>query len=116
MAKYLITGIAGFIGSNLAHTLIELGHEVRGIDNLSHGRLENLDGIIDEIDFRQADITSTEDIASASEGVDYVLHQAALASVPRSIADPVRSNHANVVGTLKVLQAAREEGVKRVVF
>jgi UDP-glucose 4-epimerase len=116
MSRYLITGIAGFIGSNLAHALVELGHEVRGIDNLSHGRLENLDGLIDQIDFRQADITNTEDIASACEGVDYVLHQAALGSVPRSIVDPVASNHANVVGTLKVLQAAREAGIKRVVY
>ncbi len=116
MAKYLVTGIAGFIGSNLAHALVGLGHEVRGIDNLSHGRLENLAGLIHSIDFRQADITNTEDIAAACEGVDYVLHQAALGSVPRSMADPVASNHSNVVGSLKVLQAAREAGVKRVVY
>jgi UDP-glucose 4-epimerase len=116
MSRYLITGIAGFIGSNLAHALVELGHEVRGVDNLSHGRLENLAGINDRVDFRQADITNTEEIRSACEGVDYVLHQAALGSVPRSLADPVASNHANVVGTLKVLQAAREAGVKRVIY
>ncbi|HKD78898.1 MAG TPA: SDR family oxidoreductase [Candidatus Angelobacter sp.] len=116
MAKYLVTGAAGFIGSNLVHALLGLGHKVRGMDNLSHGRMENLSGVDQQIDFRQADITNTEDIASACKGVDYVLHQAALGSVPRSFADPVASNHANVVGTLKVLQAAREAGVKRVVF
>jgi UDP-glucose 4-epimerase len=116
MAKYLVTGVAGFIGSNIAHALIARGEEVRGIDDLSHGRLENLTGILDKFDFRQADIIDDAAIQSACAGVDYVLHQAARGSVPRSMADPVGSNHANVVGTIKVLQAARVEGVKRVVF
>ena len=116
MARYLVTGIAGFIGANLAHALIAQGHEVRGIDNFSHGRRENLLGIEDKIDLRKADITDPAAIRSASEGMDYVLHQAALASVPRSIADPVGSNHANVVGTLCVLRAAREASVRRVVY
>jgi UDP-glucose 4-epimerase len=116
MAKYLITGVAGFIGSNLAHTLIERGEEVRGIDDLSHGRLENLNGIQDKMDFRQADITNDEAIYSACEGMDYVLHQGARGSVPRSLADPVGSNHANVVGTLKVLWSAKQTGVKRIVY
>lgn len=116
MAKYLITGIAGFIGSNIAHTLVAQGHQVRGIDNLSDGRIGNLAGILDRLDLRQADITDDEAIRSACEGVDFILHQAARGSVPRSLADPVGSNHANVVGTLKVLQAAREAGVKRVVL
>jgi nucleoside-diphosphate-sugar epimerase len=116
MSKYLITGIAGFIGSNLAHTLVGLGHEVRGIDNFSHGRRENLQGIENKIDLREEDITDTRAIRSACEGVEYVLHQAALASVPRSLADPLGSNHANVVGTMRVFEASREAGVKRVVY
>jgi UDP-glucose 4-epimerase len=116
MAKYLITGVAGFIGSNIAHALMTRGDEVRGIDDLSHGRQENLAGIAARFDFRHADITDDAAIQSACSGMDYVLHQAARGSVPRSMADPVGSNHANVVGTIKVLQAARAAGVKRVVF
>ena len=116
MALYLVTGIGGFIGSNLAHSLVSRGEKVRGIDNFCHGRRENLDGIAQKIDLREADIADDAAIRSACSGVDYVLHQAALGSVPRSIADPVGSNHANVVGTLKMLQAAREAGVKRVVY
>jgi nucleoside-diphosphate-sugar epimerase len=116
MARYLITGVAGFIGSNIAHALLAQGDQVRGIDNLSDGRLKNLAGILNKLDFRQADITDDEAIRSACAGMDYVLHQAARGSVPRSLADPVGSNHANVVGTVKVLHAARETGVKRVVY
>src|SRR5205807_51712 len=116
MAKYLVTGVAGFIGSNLAHALIKRGEDVRGIDNFSHGRLENIAGIMGKLDFREADITDSNAICSACEGVEYVLHQAALGSVPRSLANPLASNHANVVGTLNVLQAARAAGVKRVVY
>lgn len=116
MARYLVTGIAGFIGAKLAHALTAQGHKVRGIDNFSHGRRGNFLGIADKIDLREADITDPAAIQSACEGMDYVLHQAALASVPRSIADPIGSNHANVVGTLCVLRAAREAGVRRVVY
>lgn len=116
MAKYLVTGVAGFIGSNIAHELIARGEEIRGIDDLSHGRMENLNGILERFDFRKADITNDAAITSACAGVDYILHQAARGSVPRSMADPVGSNQANVVGTIKVLQAARTAGVKRVVF
>ncbi len=116
MPKYLVTGVAGFIGSNIAHALLSRGEQVRGIDNFSHGRRENLFGLEGKLDFREADITDFEAIRSACEGMDYVLHQAALGSVPRSIANPLASNHANVVGTLSVLQAARETGVKRVVY
>jgi nucleoside-diphosphate-sugar epimerase len=116
MAKYLVTGVAGFIGSNIVHALIERGEEVRGMDNFSHGRRENIASILDKFDFREADITDAKAIRSACDGVDYVLHQAALGSVPRSLDDPLASNHANVVGTLSVLQAAREAKVKRVVY
>jgi len=108
MPKYLITGVAGFIGSNIAHALIARGEQVRGIDDLSHGRRENVAGLLNQFDFREADITDLPSIRSACEGVDYVLHQAALGSVPRSLDNPLASNHANVVGTLSVLQAARE--------
>ncbi len=116
MPKYLITGAAGFIGSNLVHALVARGEEVRGIDNFSHGRRENLAGIESKFEFREADITDADAMRSACSGVDYVLHQAALGSVPRSLANPLASNHANVVGTLTVLQAARQAGVKRVVY
>jgi len=116
MARYLVTGVAGFIGSNLAHALVALGNDVRGIDNFCHGRRGNLKEIEGDIDLCEGDITDPHAIRSACEGVDYVLHQAALASVPRSLADPAGSNRANVVGTLCVLHAAREAGVRRVVY
>jgi nucleoside-diphosphate-sugar epimerase len=116
MAKYLVTGAAGFVGSNIVHSLLERGEEVRGIDNSSHSRPENIAGIIDKFDFHHGDITDLEAVRSACKGVDFVLHQAALGSVPRSLDDPLATNHANIVGTLTVLQAARTTGVKRVVY
>jgi nucleoside-diphosphate-sugar epimerase len=106
MARYLITGIAGFIGSSLAHELVRLGHDVRGVDNLSSGNLRNLDPILDDIDFRQMDINDTERLRDFCVNVDYVLHQAAIASVPRSVQDPIGSHIANIDGTLSVLIAA----------
>ncbi len=116
MARYLITGIAGFIGSTLAHTLVEQGHQVRGIDNLSTGRMENLRSIQSSIEFLEADIQDARAMAEMCGGVDFVLHQAALASVPRSVKDPLASHESNVNGTLNVLLAARDAGVKRVVY
>lgn len=116
MAKYLVTGVAGFIGSNIIHSLLQRGEQVRGLDNLSHSRLENIAGIVNRFDFRQADITDLEAVRSACEGVEFVLHQAALGSVPRSLHDPLATNHSNIVGTLTVLQAARTAGVKRVIY
>src|SRR6185437_4095949 len=98
MSRYLVTGVAGFIGSNIAHALVARGDEVRGIDNFSHGRHENLEELEDTIEFREANITDTDAIRSACHGMDFVLHQAALGSVPRSMADPIASNEANVVG------------------
>lgn len=116
MAKYLITGIAGFIGSALAHALVERGESVRGIDNLSTGYLANIHDIARQVDFREADILDREALADACQGVDYVLHQAAVPSVPRSVADPYGSNRACLDGTLNVLIAARDSRVKRVVY
>ncbi len=116
MATYLITGIAGFIGSTIAHTLVEQGHSVRGIDNLSTGNLENLADIRDAVSFEQADLQDLPAMREACEGVDYVLHQAALASVPRSVKDPLSSHEANINGTLNVLLAARDAKVQRIVY
>ena len=116
MARYLITGMAGFIGSTLARALVEQGHTVRGIDNLSTGRMENLAEIQSSVEFEVADLRDQAAMRSACEGVDFVLHQAALASVPRSVKDPLTSHDSNINGTLSLLIAARDAGVKRVVY
>jgi nucleoside-diphosphate-sugar epimerase len=116
MARYLVTGIAGFIGSSLAHELLEQGHEVTGIDNLSTGSLQNIADIRSDITFHQADIRELSSIEKAFAGVEYVLHQAALASVPRSVMDPIASHESNINGTLNVLVAARNAGVHRIVY
>lgn len=116
MALYLITGIAGFVGSSLAHVLVGQGHEVRGIDNLSTGSLDNLACIQHAISFQQMDLQDAAGMKAACEGVDFVLHQAALASVPRSVKDPALTHDSNVNGTLNLLIAARDAGVRRVVY
>jgi UDP-glucose 4-epimerase len=116
MSRYLITGIAGFIGSTLAHALVEQGHEVRGIDNLSTGNLENLADIRNSVDFEQMDLQDVAGMKSACEGVDFVLHQGALASVPRSVKDPLSSHESNINGTLNLLIAARDAKVRRIVY
>jgi len=116
MATYLITGIAGFIGSSLARAVLAQGDQVRGIDNLSTGRRANLCEILDRIEFHEADIVDASAAAQACRGVDYVLHQAAIPSVPKSIRDPLGSNRANVDGTVNLLVAARDAGVKRAVY
>ena len=116
MARYLITGIAGFIGSTLAHALVEQGHEVCGIDNLSNGTLDNLSDIRHAVSFEQMDLQDIAGMRSACEGVDFVLHQAAVASVPRSVKDPLGSHESNVNGTLNLLIAARDAKVKRIVY
>ena len=116
MAQYLITGIAGFIGSALADELLKRGHAVRGVDNLATGCAENLSAILDRIEFREVDILDSAAMASACAGVDFVLHEAAIPSVPKSILDPMASNKANVDGTLSVLIAARDAKVQRVVY
>lgn len=116
MARYLITGMAGFIGSTLAHQLVEQGHTVQGIDNLSTGRMENIEDISSSVSFEKADLRDLPAMRAACEGVDFVLHQAALASVPRSVKDPITSHDSNVNGTLNLLIAARDAGVKRIVY
>jgi nucleoside-diphosphate-sugar epimerase len=116
MAKYLITGIAGFIGSSLAEALVQRGEEVRGVDNFLTGRRENLFGLRSRIDFRECDLRDARAIADACEGMDYVLHQAALPSVPRSVKEPEPSHRSNVDGTFNLLEGARAAGVKRVIY
>jgi nucleoside-diphosphate-sugar epimerase len=116
MAVYLITGIGGFIGSSLARELLRRGERVRGVDNFSTGKRENLAQILGQIDFHEADILNLDAMKSACTGVDYVLHQAAIPSVPKSVLDPIASNRANVDGTVNVLVAARDAKVKRVIY
>src|SRR5207244_4247407 len=116
MATYFITGIAGFIGSGLARAVLAQGDQVRGIDNLSTGRAENLMEIKDRVDFRKADLLELAAVHEACKGVDYVLHQAAIPSVPKSVVDPLGSNRANVDATVNVLVGARDAKVKRVVY
>ncbi|MFY9741833.1 MAG: NAD-dependent epimerase/dehydratase family protein, partial [Candidatus Sulfotelmatobacter sp.] len=116
MALYLITGVAGFIGSSLAREILKNGDRVRGVDNFSTGKRENLAGVLDDIDFREADLLDLDAMNVACSGVDYVLHQAAIPSVPKSVIDPIGSNRANVDGTVNLLVAARDAKVKRVVY
>jgi UDP-glucose 4-epimerase len=116
MAVYLITGIGGFIGSSLARELLQRGEQVRGIDNFSTGRRENLTEILGQIDFREADILDLDAMKAACAGVDFIFHEAAIPSVPKSVLDPIGSNRANVDGTVNVLVAARDAKVKRVVY
>ncbi|MBI4509362.1 MAG: SDR family oxidoreductase [Deltaproteobacteria bacterium] len=116
MATYLVTGGCGFIGSNLVRALVERGEKVRVLDNLSTGRIENLAGLEANVQLIRGDITDAATVAEAVAGCDYVLHQAALPSVPRSIEAPLESDRINVHGTLVVLEAARKAKVKRVVY
>ncbi len=116
--KTLVTGGAGFIGSNLCEELLSLGNQVSCLDNFATGKRENIAPLLDNANFTlfEGDIRNLEDCLKASEGVDYILHQAALGSVPRSIKDPITSNDVNVSGFLNMLVAARDNGVKRFVF
>ena len=116
MSRFLVTGAAGFIGSHIAEKLISDGHDVRVLDNLSTGRRENLGTFGDNITFIEGDIRNAETVSEAVSGVECVIHQAALASVPRSIADPSATNEVNVQGTLNLLEAARKESVRRFVY
>jgi UDP-glucose 4-epimerase len=115
-SKYLITGGAGFIGSHIAEALSREGQEVTILDNLSTGKRENLKSFEREVNFIEGDIRDAATVRQATQGVEYVIHQAALASVERSVRDPITTSEVNVQGTLNVLQAAKSAGVKRVVY
>jgi nucleoside-diphosphate-sugar epimerase len=114
--RYLVTGGAGFIGSNIVDELVRRSHDVVVLDDLSTGKEENLAGVRSKIDFRAGSIIDLAAAQSACVGVDYVLHLAARTSVPKSVKDPVGTNHVNIDGTLNVLVAARDAKVKRVVY
>ena len=115
---YLVTGGAGFIGSNLVHNLLQYEQEVRVLDNLSTGKRENILPFANHplFSFIEGDLRSFHIVRKAVKGVDYILHQGALPSVPRSINDPLTTSDVNITGTLNILEAAREYGVKRVVY
>jgi len=114
--KCLVTGGAGFIGSHIAEALVKRGDTVRIFDNLSTGRRENIANFGQRVEFIQGDLREKNDVTRAVSGVDVVFHEAALRSVPRSIDDPVASNEVNIDGTLSLLMAARQAGVKRLVY
>lgn len=114
--KYLVTGGAGFIGSHLVEELLRRGESVRVIDNFATGKRENLQPYSNSIELIEGDIRSYHIVREAVDGIDIILHQAALPSVPRSIRDPITSNEVNTVGTLNMLQAARDAGVQRMVY
>ena len=122
--SFLVTGVAGFIGSNLLEELLKLGQTVVGMDNFSTGKPENLEDVRKEVGpekwehfyFMEADIRNLEDCLKGCEDIDYVLHQAALGSVPRSIDDPITTNQSNINGFLNMLVASRDMGVKRFVY
>jgi len=116
MALYLITGIGGFIGSSIARALLARGEQVRGVDNFSTGKRDNIAELRDRIDLREADIADLDAMRQACASVDFVVHQAAIPSVPKSVKDPLGSNRANIDGTVNVLVAARDAKVKRVVY
>ena len=116
MSTVLVTGIAGFIGSSIARALVAEGAHVRGLDNLSSGSPANLEEIRRKIDFRHADVLDNDEVRAAMKGVDYVFHEAAIPSVPKSVNDPVGTNGPNLTGTLNVLEAARQAGVKRLLY
>jgi nucleoside-diphosphate-sugar epimerase len=115
MSIYLVTGVAGFIGSSIARALVARGDTVRGIDNFSTGKAENLIGL-ETIEFIEGDINDPGITERGCRGVSCIFHEAALPSVPRSILDPLGCNKANVDGTVRLLEAARHAGVKRVVY
>lgn len=116
MANFLVTGGAGFIGSNLVEALVSDGEAVRVVDNLSTGRLENLSGVRDAIEFVEGDIRDPAVCRAVVGDIDFVLHQAAVPSVPRSVANPVLCHESNVTGTVNLLVAARDADVRRFVF
>lgn len=120
MSKILVTGGAGFIGSNLCDALIKEGHTVTCLDNFSTGHIENISHLLDNhagtFKLIEGDIRSFETCIKATSGMEYVFHEAALGSIPRSINDPITTNEVNICGFLNILVAARDTGVKRLIF
>lgn len=116
MKNFLVTGGAGFIGSNLTEKLIVEGHRVRVFDSLATGKMENLKGIAGQVEFIKGDVRDPSALEKAVEGMEFLIHLAAMGSVPRSVADPATTHEVNATGTLNVLNAARAAGVKRVVY
>lgn len=116
MAKYLVTGGAGFIGSNIVEELVKKGQDVRVLDSLITGSLENIASFKNKIDFIKGDIRDKKTVVKAIKGVDYVIHQAALRSVAKSVEDPESTHQVNATGTLNLLVAAKKAGVKRLVY
>lgn len=114
--RYLVTGGAGFIGSNIVDELVRRGHHVTVLDDLSSGKESNLTSVRGKIDFRPGDITDLRAVLAACHGVDYVIHLAARTSVPKSVKDPLETNRVNIDGTLNVLVAARDAKVRRFVY
>lgn len=116
MSAYLVTGGAGFIGSHIVDRLVQDGHNVRVLDNFFAGKMSNIEHNLNKIDLINGDLRDMETVARAVDGIDYVLHQAALRSVPMSVADPLPYCDVNIRGTLNLLTASRDAGVKRLVF
>lgn len=116
MANYLITGGAGFIGSHLVHALLARGDRVRVLDNFETGLKKNLEPVWNRIEVREADLADADAVERACEGIDYVMHEGALPSVPRSVKEPRPSHRTNIEGTFNVLEGARLAGVKRVIY
>src|SRR5258708_12788568 len=114
--RYMVTGGAGFIGSNTVDELVQRGHSVVVLDDLSSGKEENLSGVCNKITLVKSSVTDIEAVREAMHEAEYVLHLAARTSVPRSVKDPLETNRINIEGTLNVLVAAKEKKVKRVVF
>ena len=116
MAKYVVTGGAGFIGSHMVEALLGRGHTVRVVDSLVTGKRANMASFVDRIEFIEGDLAEIAVARRAVDGMEFVLHQAAIPSVPRSVAEPERCHRANVDGTLNVLLASRDAGIRRLVF
>lgn len=116
MSNYLVTGGAGFIGSNIVEELVRQGQSVRVLDNFATGKRENIAPFLEKIDLIEGDIRDEDTCRRAVDGIDYVLHQAAMASVPRSLADPIMTSEVNIMGTIKLLTAAAKSNVRRFVY
>jgi len=116
MAKFLVTGGAGFIGSNIVRALLANGDKVRVMDSLITGNKKNIEPFLSKIDFQQTDLTDLDACHKAVDGMDFVLHQGAIPSVPRSVDNPLQTNNANITGTLNLLIAARDAKIKRMTY